>query len=325
MFRPVRLPARRAFTLIELLVVIAIIAILIGLLLPAVQKVREAASRTRCVNNLKQLGLACHNYHDANDRMTGGVYGEYGTMPGFTTPVDQNNKTWMQKLRPYIEQDKVPNDRNLNVGLCPSDPRGGVVYGGTSGFGTYGLTWYVPLDEKAQGDNLGVIYGPETYMTQSNPFRYAYKGLRIRLTDVADGTSNTAMLAERGPSVKGLYSDLFWGWYAFSTNPDTRSPARDNNPFYTSSANGGSPTATSTPCPRPAPTMQSTLLSQCPFNSANSFHPGGFLTVMADGSVKFLTYSAANTLLPAAAPGVAQKSLFQALATRAGGEVANAD
>src|ERR1700752_3356356 len=98
---------RHAFTLIELLVVIAIIAVLIGLLLPAIQKVREAAARTQCKNNLKQIGLAIHMYCDAND----------GKMPESSHTTLEAQLTWVYTLAPYLEN----VDR---IRICPADPRG---------------------------------------------------------------------------------------------------------------------------------------------------------------------------------------------------------
>src|SRR6266487_2477136 len=131
----------RAFTLIELLVVIAIIAVLIALLLPAVQKVREAANRTKCVNNLKQLGLACHNYHDVNRTFPSGTYASTYGSDAWTG----DRTSWPLLLLPYVEQANIwntyqawrvtqttgwwpflePNGVHyaiVPVWLCPSDP-----------------------------------------------------------------------------------------------------------------------------------------------------------------------------------------------------------
>ncbi len=131
--------ARHGFTLIELLVVIAIIAILIGLLLPAVQKVREAAARTKCTNNLKQIGLALHSYHDANKQFPPG-YIDGNTNPTSTPDNDVGpGWGWASFLLPYLEQNNVYNQINFSLGVglgvnaqisqqpltiyqCPSDP-----------------------------------------------------------------------------------------------------------------------------------------------------------------------------------------------------------
>jgi prepilin-type N-terminal cleavage/methylation domain-containing protein len=207
---------RPAFSLIELLVVIAIIGILIALLLPAVQKVREAANRVVCQNNLKQMGLALHMYHDNMGYFPPGYIWHPG-MPGADpmmcpNPASDSTDTapgwgWAALLLPYLEQDNLRRQIDLNIPaedprfdpvrtavlsifICPSD-RGAGVYTIISDLGT-------PMGEAAT-NSYAACYGSGTQITQE-PDRgngVFFRNSRIRLADISDGSSNTLAIGER--------------------------------------------------------------------------------------------------------------------------------
>jgi prepilin-type N-terminal cleavage/methylation domain-containing protein/prepilin-type processing-associated H-X9-DG protein len=277
-----RRPGRGAFTLIELLVVIAIIAILIGLLLPAVQKVREAAARMKCSNNLKQLALAAHNYHDSN----GNFPSSDPQAPGILSFTFTYNPDLFVKLMAYFEQDNLYRAYTATarpsadvkralvpIMLCPSDAtQPTYVYFGTE----YAISSY--------GGNAGT--GPTASFNSINGMFFGQS--KVRITDVTDGTSNTFLFGERYHKDRGGYAIEPWGRWIY--------PSDRRDVLMTT----GAPLNYDTADP-----PNSTTQRLAAFGSG---HSGGANFAFVDGSVHFVSRSIDLTT-------------YQSLSTRNGGEV----
>jgi len=290
---------RRGFTLIELLVVVAIIAVLIGLLLPAVQKIREAAYRTRCQNNCKQIGLALHMHHDA----TGVLPPSHGASGGMSG-------TWLLRILPNIEQSALyqmgtgtpaqqaqAGSTAVNIFLCPSDPRGLTTFNqNVGGFNQdFGLTSYLACHGTTFAN-----FNPSTNTFVGDGM--IYTGSKVRLTDAQDGASNTIVAGERPPSPDDAYLPLYWGWWNSEYNWDVGMAANGSAIFTFSRGSTG------TACPNPDRFREGDFLNYCDTNHFWSPHAGGAYFVFGDGGVRYVPYGIGS-------------AVFNALCTRSGGEV----
>jgi len=302
----------QGFTLIELLVVIAIIAILIGLLLPAVQKVREAANRLKCQNNLKQIALAAHGYHDS-----WGMFPTGARLPDDVHGVPTRGTNLWVELLPYFEQDNLRNnwdldDNRKNVGgpnalsaqvikllICPSDALPDTVtqFTGVNGpswsHGFYGVSSY--------GGNAGRISVNSSRVTRDGVF---FIDSSVCTEDITDGTSNTLLFGERyhrDPVLARLQPDLW---------PDASPFGGIGKWAYVASVHvmGQVTLSAAVPINYGVPPEGDKFARQDRLCAFGSGHPGGANFAFADGSVRFVSES-----MPL--------STLQALSTRADGQV----
>jgi prepilin-type N-terminal cleavage/methylation domain-containing protein/prepilin-type processing-associated H-X9-DG protein len=322
-------PPCRGFTLVELLVVIAIIAILVGLLLPAVQKAREAANRSRCQNNLKQIGLACHSFHDANLKLPAG-----STVAKPYTSTSQDYRcVWGVFILPYLEQSNLfqlynenkllwdatdANHKTLRETLvktyaCPSDNKTGQLVKPESGNGA--AVEFRPSSYKASAGTQAVSGGNQTFdfnptgftlnVTSRGPMTLvgtdATTGKSLyqnRLIEITDGTATTFLVTEYATRTRPARS-AFWAyphasyWAASPEGTMNSSYMLDN---YDD--------CMQTIVPAPSTAVKASLCGR----AMSSLHTGGFNCVMCDGSTRFIS-SATDPLMVARLANIAADTI----------------
>ncbi len=292
-----RIP-RTAFTLLELLVVVAIIGLLMALLLPAVQKVREAANRLKCANHLKQIGLALHAYHDAQQSLP----------PGYValtnSPTSSPGWGWAAYLLPYLEQDNLyrqidftqPVEKSsairtmIPVYLCPADQPAD---------GAFPITNEVldPIASAAPSSYAASVGSDASEVDDPSGNGVFYRNSKTRFADITDGLSNTTVAGDRAWSqVKGIWAGVLDGAVTRAGErnawPNATGPAQalvlahNNWINVTTDSDGG-------------------------LDDFSSNHPGGANLLFADGSVHFLRSITGDG---------PEHQAFWALGTRAGGE-----
>jgi prepilin-type N-terminal cleavage/methylation domain-containing protein/prepilin-type processing-associated H-X9-DG protein len=309
-------PVHRAFTLIELLVVIAIIAILIGLLLPAVQKVRGAAARMKCQNNLKQIVLAAHGYHDANGTLPAG----YRYRPNF----DQSEATWIFFLFPYVEQTNLfrtvdletiklggqgfgqnsnttdlIRKTTLSVFTCPSNlvtPTVGA---------SYVITGWAKGSYVANGGIGPMTSPPSWHPPDHTVLGVFYLFSDLRLTDITDGTSQTAFFSETVNVLPTASSDDWRGVMHYVEGPVYQHNYTPNSPAPDQLRIGF---CVNSPPLAPCIPAYSAWNNRQVIITARSNHTGGVNVAMGDGAVRFAPNSIALNVwqalcTPQAQPG----------------------